>query len=524
MGSGNTVNYNRDSAFVFLNRVIGSDPSNIFGSINAVNGKLFLINQNGILFAPGSSVNAAGLTASTLDIKDADFLAGRYTFFGKGGSVVNRGFISAPGGFVALLGSTVENAGVIEARLGKVILASGERITLGLDPQDVISVVIDEETTQNLEGKDDAVRNIGKITADGGKVILTAKTLDGIFKRAVNNEGIVEAKSLAGKKGEVYLLGNMENDLVANTGTIDVSASESGADGGFVELSAARVIVDGDINVSSIDGKAGELFIDPWDLHIVTDTKPWWGAWNNPNVYYGELAGYVKEAWLENFDGNLTLQAVNDVLFELNDNQLNLSLINSGETFLVEAGRHIQLNNDSIVTQGGNINLSADTLLIPVGGNVNLGTGAGLKSNGGDITLKGVDINLTASVDAGTGNVNIRALNNINDDNNNATRITANDLDMAATLGSIGSSTARIDTEVNSITAKSLLGSVYINEASGVTLNDVSALGSTVDVITNGLTYINNVSANGLGASDPAIVNLVNNGGRYFCKRDSEHV
>ncbi len=144
VGVDNTVNYNRDSAFSFLNRVIGSDPSRIFGAINAPNGKIFLINQNGILFAPGASVNAAGLIASTLDIRDADFLAGRFTFFGKGGSIVNQGYISAPGGFVALLAAAVGNDGVIEASLGSVVLAAGELMTLNLDPQGVISVVIDE--------------------------------------------------------------------------------------------------------------------------------------------------------------------------------------------------------------------------------------------------------------------------------------------------------------------------------------------------------------------------------------------
>jgi filamentous hemagglutinin family protein len=405
IGAKDTVNYNRDSSFTFLNRVVGSNPSQIFGAINAPNGKIFLINQSGVLFAPGSSVNAAGLTVSALDIRDTDFLAGRYTFFGKGGSVVNQGYISTPGGYVALLGSTVENSGVIEANLGKVILASGERITLGLDPQDMISVVIDEATAVNLENKDAAVNNKGKIKADGGKVILTAKTLDGVFKKAANNEGVIEAKSLVNKKGEVYLLGGMENDLVSNTGKIDVSATGSKVDGGFVELSANRVdFAKGIIDNSSASGKTGEVLIDPWDVTI-------------DNAFASVLEASF---------GNYTIEAENDVNFNItNDDELNLLNFDSGEYFKILAGRNINFNNDSIITNGADIILNADKDFWYIAGatypkqwtntadgigSINLGSGS-LKSNGGSIELKaGEDINLgTGSIESSGGQVTLAA-------------------------------------------------------------------------------------------------------------------
>jgi len=343
VGANNTVNYNRDSAFTFLNRVVGSDASSIFGSINAVNGKIFLINQSGILFAPGSSVNAGGFAASTLDIRDADFLAGRFTFFGKGGSIVNQGYISTPGGYVALLGSTVENAGVIEANLGTVILASGEKITLGLDPQDIISVVIDEATTQNLESKDAAVHNIGKITADGGKVILTAKTLDGIFKNAINNDGIIEANTLDDKAGLVRIEANQR---VAVNGSI-------GAQGGKVEVDSQGADFGG-----FIDSEEGDFYMNDGDTFI-SGTYAGNMTWNdNLNIY---VNGNLKPKTFLGvpIGGNLTFNADKDNNGTGEFGQYAGTTITGQKNITINAAERITLGD--INFYGDNFNATART-------------------------------------------------------------------------------------------------------------------------------------------------------------------
>jgi filamentous hemagglutinin family protein len=212
---------------VALNRVVGGDPSSILGSLQS-NGIIYLINPNGVVFGPGSQVDVGGLVASALNITNDDFLSGRYQFSGEGGVLINKGTISAPGGYVALLGSGVLNTGVIVADLGTVALAAGESITLNLDAKGLIGVVIDQATSKNLTGQDAAIVNQGNITADGGKVLINAQALNTVFDKAINTTGIVQARSLEVKDGEVALVANGNISIAGeiNGGDVTIESTE----------------------------------------------------------------------------------------------------------------------------------------------------------------------------------------------------------------------------------------------------------------------------------------------------------
>ncbi len=241
IGKGEAVNIAQPSSqSTLLNRVLGNIPSQIFGSLNA-NGRVFLVNPGGVLFAPGASVNVGGLVASSLNIKDSDFLAGKYSFFkdGSSGAVVNQGNISD--GFVALLGNSVENAGTIVTTKGTTGLAAGDEITLGFDPNGLMAIKIDKATYQAQ------VTNSGIIEADGGTVVMTAAAADALLATVVNNSGTVHAKSMVERNGEIVI----EGGAIFHSGSIDVS----GSTGGVVALNAGQVVlIDGTIHA---DGNSG---------------------------------------------------------------------------------------------------------------------------------------------------------------------------------------------------------------------------------------------------------------------------
>src|SRR4051812_488447 len=117
-----------------LNRVTTQNPSVILGTLSS-NGRVFLINPNGIAFGQGAMINVAGLAASTLNISDADFSAGRLRFAGTGaeGKLTNAGTIRTPeGGQVYLVAPNVENqaSAVITSPKGEVVIAAGKTVEL----------------------------------------------------------------------------------------------------------------------------------------------------------------------------------------------------------------------------------------------------------------------------------------------------------------------------------------------------------------------------------------------------------
>jgi filamentous hemagglutinin family protein len=79
IGAGQTANFLQSSSpSVALNRVVGANLSTIIGSLQS-NGRVFLINPNGVLISAGASLNTTAFVPSSITVSSggmANFVAG----------------------------------------------------------------------------------------------------------------------------------------------------------------------------------------------------------------------------------------------------------------------------------------------------------------------------------------------------------------------------------------------------------------------------------------------------------------
>ncbi|RZJ15515.1 MAG: filamentous hemagglutinin N-terminal domain-containing protein, partial [Haliea sp.] len=251
IGAGQSVQFLQpNAASVALNRVIGANPSSIYGSLSA-NGQVFLINPAGVMFAPGAQINVGGLVASSLGISNEDFNAGRYTFNGSGGgSVVNHGSIrAARGGYVLLAGAGVANSGSITTEAGSAGLIGGSRVTLDTSGAGLVRFSVDAAAVNA------AASNSGTITAAGGQVAMLASALGDAMATVVNQTGVIRATSATERNGLIVLSGGASG-VVNVAGELDASGRSAGQTGGTVKVLGDKVVLASGARIDA-SGQAG---------------------------------------------------------------------------------------------------------------------------------------------------------------------------------------------------------------------------------------------------------------------------
>lgn len=181
LGSQASVTFNQTagSGSAVLNRVAaGSSPSEIFGRLDS-NGRVFIINPNGIVFGGTARVDVQGLVASTLNLADGDFLAGRYAFADGSGDITVRAGASlltsarGPHGQVWLLAGgrmVTEQGSSIHTLQGQTVLAAGSR------------VVVTDEATGGMRftvstGESNTLEHYGAIAAASGAAGMFADSI-----------------------------------------------------------------------------------------------------------------------------------------------------------------------------------------------------------------------------------------------------------------------------------------------------------------------------------------------------------
>lgn len=197
-----------------LNRIIGQDPSQILGAVQS-NGHVFLINPNGIVFGRDARVDVGGLVASSLNLSNADFLAGNknFTAVAGAGGVSNAGQITTTaGGQVFLVAPSVENRGIITSPKGDVILAAGQSVRFVEATNPSMQVVVSAPA--------DAALNLGQVIAQGGRI--------GIYGALVSQRGTLNANSaVLGENGNIVLKASRDTTLEAGSITSATGAGKS---------------------------------------------------------------------------------------------------------------------------------------------------------------------------------------------------------------------------------------------------------------------------------------------------------
>lgn len=493
IGAGELTKFVQQGASsTVLNRIIGQDPSQILGALQS-NGRVLLINPNGILFGQGAQVNVGGLVASTLNISNDDFLAGRMKFQAgdKAANLQNQGSItSAAGGQIYLIAPNVENSGLLTSPKGEVVLAAGRSVHLvdGANPD--LHVVVSAPDNQAI--------NLGQVVAESGNV--------GIYGALIKQRGLVSANSAvvgengkivfkaskdalleagsqttatgAGTGGTIHVLGERvgltgnakvdasgqtgggtvlvggdyqgKNAAVENArqtyfgkdaeiradalvqgdggkvilwaddatrayGSISARGGQLGGNGGFVETSGKQNLAfDARIDTRAPMGKSGTVLLDPDTLNIVNGGGATHDDAVNPDGVIFDVDGgagttyVVSEIALESIlaTTDVILQATGQItVYDLLDNILDFKQGTGRSVLIQSTGGSIVFEKpeDSLVTSGGNITLSAGG-----SGNINVGN---VFSNGGAISMAaGGNLSVgqvSSSNGSSAGNVNL---------------------------------------------------------------------------------------------------------------------
>lgn len=522
-----------DKSSAILNRVTGGDPSKILGAIQS-NGKVFLINPNGIIFGADSCINTSAFLASTHQISLEQFLNSKeFTFAGDSKeAIINYGTINASGGDVYLIGRVVENHGTISAPDGTVGIGVGQEILLKPDSDEHIFIKVASVASDKLEN---GLTNTGYINA-----LKVELKVDGQpYARAIQQNGVVNALGVKEQNGRVFLVA--EGGLTSVAGSI--SASNANQTGGEVQILGEHVQIDSTarINVAGRNGGGSALIGGDYMgkneqvyNSTVTEISPgalveaqaiesgdggkvivWADQVNNfggtVNAKGGQLSGnggFVEVSGkLLSYQGTVDTRAHSGKTGTLLLDPNNITVSNAptspvytppnytGAGTAAANLNRTDLNNQLALT---NVIISTDAATAggdgditftagPVGGANDLTVNAvrdvnatGIIFNGaGDLSLNaGRNINLTAGTNLQAANNTLNAVNDVNIDTSSSF-VFGGDLSVTAQTGNIGITNSGL--VFDNITLSAPLGDVNVSSGSGSTLLSTFP-GGTLDI------------------------------------------
>ena len=343
-----------------LNRVNdpSANPTQILGTIKAP-GTVLIMNRNGVIFGGASQVNVGNLVAAAASMSDSQFLTNgiysavsgsAYTpvFTDASGKVqVQAGAqittndpatVLSGGGYVMLLGGSVENDGTITTPQGQAMLAAGDSFAIrqGLGTtSNQYSTTRGNEIAPGIavDSVNGMVVNAGEITAQEGDITLAGRTL--------TQDGILLSTSSVTQRGTIHLLNSAED----SQGSITLTGN-----------SYTAVLPELTSTLTALDSQRDQLITDSTTQNSARSINA-----NGQFDDLGVLADREDQSRIEiNTGGNVEFQ--NGSLVQAQGGQVAASAANriqvdSGATIDVSGVQNVALDvstNDILVNVQGN--------------------------------------------------------------------------------------------------------------------------------------------------------------------------
>jgi len=292
VNSGETVNFKVPKEVVgaaTLNRVTGTMPSSINGLVQG-NGRVFLLNPNGILIGKDGQINVqGGFVGSTGNISDSAFMQGGAMLVSGGkGSIQVLGTINTPSGDITLVAPAVAvGAGATLQAGTQINLVAADQVTLSNGAITVTPSSASQSGTVSVAGTLQAAKvMLAAVNNNLGALAINTTGMIQATGTATNPDGSIQIVATGG--GTAQIGGTVQAQNADGTGgtlqvsgeNVNVSSAQinvSGTHGGAVTITAGpdagTVMVDSStVSASGSQGTGGQIDVTGWHTGLTGST------------------------------------------------------------------------------------------------------------------------------------------------------------------------------------------------------------------------------------------------------------
>lgn len=389
-----------------LNRVTGSNRSNILGRISVIEGNadLFLINPNGFLFGPNSSLNIKGsiivTTANSIGFQNQGVLQSNATQIPNLTVNPTALFLNGNSGIITIQSTTpISTSPITTSSFGPLF---------GLRVPDGKSILLIGGGVE-IDG--------GGLNAFGGKIELGSLTKSGAVELDLNGS----MATLKFKDNFHYADVNITNSALLNV------ASKSGGDISIharnINISNSRLRAGIEEGTGSLGNQSGDILLSATEKISIIESEVLNRVWNSAignagNIFvYSDQLNLMGSAFRTRLDtsnirgtgsaGDIFIDVTKDVSLETN------SFIFSNLVFASGEGGSINVKADQLLVDGGSIFETRSGIQSNNIGSIGPSGGISIQANT-DITFRnsliGSQVNINGEGDIGNISINTPSL------------------------------------------------------------------------------------------------------------------